>query len=418
MGKKEHRRWRHLALQHPSMSKKERPRWRHLALQRLGDAAGGPAASAAQPGVALAVPVACSPKPLRVASDFAGMASEMIALQNMKVAAKLVHASEAHRRTRAFLRSNYNPDVLVTSASESTSRLPPDIDLYVGTPPCVSFSTAGLREAWNGAQGQHIWTCVHTIRHSRPRCFLLENVPQLESCDGGEGLRSVVYALEAANYDVSHFVTCASAHGLPVRRRRLYIVGVLRSGQCCTACRFIEPVELGAPMELGTLLGPRRPGECAAGRPAPTQRSATEAVIEGLARCEERGIDPDGSDRVLDIDAAPAARRLATALAPCLRHCRRKGAWLLARGRRIELMEAAALHGIPPGAVRWTGSAAQSFGLLGNGMACSVLERILRELIRVANLRKTVPRDRWADGTAAPALAAALSGARMLLKDR
>ena len=51
-------------------------------------------------------------------------------------------------------------------------------------------------------------------------------------------------------------------------------------------------------------------------------------------------------------------------------------------------------------------------------MACSVLERILRELIRVANLRKTVPRDRWADGTAAPALAAALSGARMLFKDR
>ena len=88
----------------------------------------------------------------------------------------------------------------------------------------------------------------------------------------------------------------------------------------------------------------------------------------------------------------------------------------MARGRRIELMEAAALHGIPPGAVR--GSAAQSFGLLGNGMACSVLERILRELIRVANLRKTVPRDRWADGTAAPALAAALSGARMLFKDR
>ena len=71
-----------------------------------------------------------------------------------------------------------------------------------------------------------------------------------------------------------------------------------------------------------------------------------------------------------------------------------------------------------PGAVRWTGSAAQSFGLLGNGMACSVLERILRELIRVANLRKTVPKDRWADGTAAPALAAALSGARMLFKDR
>ena len=88
----------------------------------------------------------------------------------------------------------------------------------------------------------------------------------------------------------------------------------------------------------------------------------------------------------------------------------------MARGRRVELMEAAALHGIPPGAVRWTGSTTQSFRLLGNGMACSVLERILRELIRVANLRKTVPRDRWADGTAAPALAAALSGARMLLK--
>ena len=90
----------------------------------------------------------------------------------------------------------------------------------------------------------------------------------------------------------------------------------------------------------------------------------------------------------------------------------------MARGRRIELMEAAALHGIPPAAVRWTGSTAQSFALLGNGMACSVLERILCELIRVANLREIAPRDRWADGSAAPALAAALSGARMLFKDR
>ena len=133
---------------------------------------------------------------------------------------------------------------------------------------------------------------MHTIRHGRPRCFLLENVPQLESCDGGEGLRSVVHALEAANYDVSHFVTCASAHGLPVRRRRLYIVGVLRSGQCCTACRFIEPVELGAPMELGTLLGPRRPGECAAGGPHPPSARRQRPLLLGLRVARREGLTP------------------------------------------------------------------------------------------------------------------------------
>ena len=148
----------------------------------------------------------------------------MILLRNLGLSPVLTFASERDPRARAFLSANHMPSILRSDAS-IPEKLPDDVDIYVAGPPCVCFSPAGREEGWEGEHGGHMWTCVERITESQPRAFVLENVPELEYRDAGVGLAEVINTLTAEGYNVQHFVTCASQHGLPVRRRRLHVPG-------------------------------------------------------------------------------------------------------------------------------------------------------------------------------------------------
>jgi len=110
--------------------------------------------------------------------------------------------------------------------------------VFAGGPPCQPFSiAANQRFSKAGTNFKRIGFChekngnllfdyVAIIKHFRPVCFLIENVPGLRDLDGGEQLFEVVKDLEEAGYEVnSPTVLNAADYNVPQFRDRLFVVG-------------------------------------------------------------------------------------------------------------------------------------------------------------------------------------------------
>ena len=67
-------------------------------------------------------------------------------------------------------------DVMTREASEEK-----EVDLYVWTPPCQSFSTAGLRGGISDARGRLLFAGLRYVRRTEPRLAIMENVKGLRS---------------------------------------------------------------------------------------------------------------------------------------------------------------------------------------------------------------------------------------------
>lgn len=101
----------------------------------------------------------------------------------------------------------------------------PALDLLVGGFPCQPFSALGQQPGLSCPKGNLFLEIVRLLRVSKPKAFLLENVPGLVGMD--ETFKTIVSALEDEGYDVTHEV--CSARGLTVTgRKRLFLVGLRR----------------------------------------------------------------------------------------------------------------------------------------------------------------------------------------------
>ena len=99
----------------------------------------------------------------------------------------------------------------------------------------------------------------------------------------------------------------------------------------------------------------------------------------------------------MDPDVSWARARPSQVVAPCMLRSRTQGQWLLSRGRRVRVAEAARLQGLVPDSVRWPSSTALCHAMLGNAMAVNVVERVLVCLLRALRLRGGSS-DAWASG--------------------
>jgi len=111
-------------------------------------------------------------------------------------------------------------------------RLPKDLDLLAGGPPCQPFSTAGSQLAeWDPRDC--FPDAIRFVAAARPRAFIFENVPGLANTKNLGYLTRVAEAFEAAGYHVPRCpekghpgrILNAADYGTPQRRQRLFLVG-------------------------------------------------------------------------------------------------------------------------------------------------------------------------------------------------
>ncbi len=123
-----------------------------------------------------------------------------------------------------------------------------ELDILDGSPPCSSFSTAGLREKGWGRVKKYsdkaqrtddlFFEFVRILKEVQPKVFVAENVKGITigsaaNLLGGEQLdlfdfyKSTIYqSLKDAGYDVRYKVITAKQYGVPQSRSRTIFIGV------------------------------------------------------------------------------------------------------------------------------------------------------------------------------------------------
>lgn len=144
----------------------------------------------------------------------------------MGIAAECVYSSDIDRYAQDSYEANFGkrPD---GDIKEVDARSIPDFDVLFAGFPCQTFSILGKREGFaDKTRGTLFFDIARILEEKRPRAFVLENVKQLATHDGGRTLATIMETLrDELGYYVEYRVLNALDYGLPQKRERILIVG-------------------------------------------------------------------------------------------------------------------------------------------------------------------------------------------------
>jgi DNA (cytosine-5)-methyltransferase 1 len=161
---------------------------------------------------------------------FAGIGGMRLAFQELE--GKCVFTSEWDTYAKKTYEANFGkvPFGDITKIDEKEI---PNHDILVGGFPCQPFSLAGVSKKnslgrahgfMDKTQGTLFFDVARIIKHKKPKAFLLENVKNLRSHDGGNTLKVVEQTLLELGYYVTYKILDGK-HYVPQHRERIIIVG-------------------------------------------------------------------------------------------------------------------------------------------------------------------------------------------------
>lgn len=121
----------------------------------------------------------------------------------------------------------------------------PEFDFLLGGFPCQAFSIAGYRQGFSDDKGRGnlFFDVARIIEARQPTGFLLENVKNLKSHDGGNTFKVIEETLRELGYHVKAKVLNSMEYGnIPQNRERIYIVG-FKDVETAEQFEFPQPVK-------------------------------------------------------------------------------------------------------------------------------------------------------------------------------
>lgn len=106
------------------------------------------------------------------------------------------------------------------------------VDILTGGFPCQSFSIVAQNPKRLGIKDERgllFFEMCRIIRDILPACFIAENVKGLMSANNGEAFPLILSEFQKCGYDVTFQIMNASYYGVPQKRERIIIVGVLKN---------------------------------------------------------------------------------------------------------------------------------------------------------------------------------------------
>jgi DNA (cytosine-5)-methyltransferase 1 len=123
-----------------------------------------------------------------------------------------------------------HPGVRVSHCSMTELNIDCTVDLLCGGVPCQSFSQAGSRRGLDDPRGNLMIEFSKLIDKVKPKVFMIENVKGLMTHEKGETLKFIIETLnKPKKYDVKYELLNAVNFGVPQKRERVFIIGVLKS---------------------------------------------------------------------------------------------------------------------------------------------------------------------------------------------
>ena len=102
----------------------------------------------------------------------------------------------------------------------------PDFDLLVGGFPCVAFSSAGARRAFDDPRGTLFFELSRILEAKHPAYFIFENVPPIRTICEGRVFTAILSELSRLGY-LCEWQCIDGAAYLPQTRKRVFLVGYL-----------------------------------------------------------------------------------------------------------------------------------------------------------------------------------------------
>lgn len=182
------------------------------------------------------------------------------------IGGRCVFTSEWDRNSQKTYANNFPDNHPIAGDIREYSANPsliPDHHVLLAGFPCQPFSIAGVSKKnalgrkhgfLDETQGTLFFDTAQIIDHHRPAAFLLENVKNLESHDGGKTFRTIIGVLRNdLGYHVQSRVI-SSEPWVPQKRQRIFIVGFREENTFNFDAFNLPPTDKGP--KLGTILEP------------------------------------------------------------------------------------------------------------------------------------------------------------------
>lgn len=101
------------------------------------------------------------------------------------------------------------------------------IHVVIGGPPCQGFSLKGQRKTIHDERNFLFKYYVKVVELIKPRYFVMENVPNLLTTEGGFFRREIEELFQNMGYSLNAGVLNAADYGVPQNRKRAVIIGKL-----------------------------------------------------------------------------------------------------------------------------------------------------------------------------------------------
>lgn len=209
--------------------------------------------------------IACgakSPQPengaaFRFVDLFAGIGGLRIGFES--IGGECVFTSEWDKYAQVTYRANFGADhPIAGDIVQIPAEVIPAHDVLLAGFPCQPFSIAGVSKK-NALGRPHGFACdtqgtlffevARILKHHRPKAFLLENVKNLASHDGGRTFKTIKRVLvEELGYSITWRILDGRAF-VPQHRERIYILGFREPNSFSWAQVRMPPVDKGPRLE-------------------------------------------------------------------------------------------------------------------------------------------------------------------------
>ena len=125
-----------------------------------------------------------------------------------------------HKETRMIV-----GDITTLDLETTFSSYEGKVDVIIGGPPCQGFSQKGQRKTIHDERNFLFKYYVKVVDLVKPHYFLMENVPNLLTAEGGYFRKEIEDLFNSMGYQLNMGVLNASDYGVPQNRRRAVIIG-------------------------------------------------------------------------------------------------------------------------------------------------------------------------------------------------
>lgn len=178
---------------------------------------------------------------IKIASQFSGIGAFEQAITNLGIEHENIMAVDFDKYARQTYTANFGePKHYFVDSYNADYENVENVDVFLSSPPCQSFSLAGKRLGESDPRGLLFFETLRFVKCNKPKYFIIENVKGLLSMDDGEVFRNWIQLLgqsengntfmfpheDSLMYNLHWQVLNTKDYGLPQNRERVFLVGI------------------------------------------------------------------------------------------------------------------------------------------------------------------------------------------------